>query len=100
MGKSENPVRKLHATLCEIEHGLFFVTYETGMMKRDPRLPPYQVGTSDRDARQRIEQSARMCGYEDISWDLGPGDVNPAHARADPAAKGVPATGASAPAIS
>ena len=70
--------RMVHATLCEVEHGLFFISYRTGDMQHDThRLPPYEVGTCVSDVRQRIEQQARGCGYEVIVWDSPASDTGP-----------------------
>jgi hypothetical protein len=59
----------LSATLCEIERGLFYVTYTVdGVGLGKHLLPRYQVGTSASDAQQRIEDRARECGYTAVIW--------------------------------
>jgi hypothetical protein len=59
----------LSATLCEIERGLFYVTYTVdGVGLGKHLLPRYQVGTCALDAQQRIEEKARECGYAAIMW--------------------------------
>jgi len=60
----------LHATLYEIERGLFQVVYRVGGVKLGKHhLPRYQVGTCAADAQMRIEQCARECGYETVVWE-------------------------------
>ena len=62
--------KTLHASLCEIERGLFQVNYRADFALQEKLyLPPYQAGTSASDARQQIEQKARERGYEAIIWD-------------------------------
>jgi hypothetical protein len=60
----------LNATLCEIERGLFYVTYTVdGVGLGKHLLPRYQVGTSAADAQHRIEHRARECGYAAVIWE-------------------------------
>jgi hypothetical protein len=60
----------VRATLCEIERGLFHVTYSVdGAGPGRHYLPRYQVGTCASDAKQRIEQRAQECGYETVIWE-------------------------------
>jgi hypothetical protein len=62
--------RLLRATLCEIERGLFHVSYRADTAKSGlHELPIYQVGTCASDARQRVEERARGCGFELVVWD-------------------------------
>jgi hypothetical protein len=65
--------RVLSATLCEVERGLFYVTYamDSAALGRH-LLPRYQVGTCAQDAQHRIEKSARECGYESVVWETEP----------------------------
>jgi hypothetical protein len=62
-------VRRLRATLCAIERGLYFAAYRT---RRLPSyglgLPKFQLDISAYDAEQRIEQSVKDLGYETIIW--------------------------------
>jgi hypothetical protein len=59
----------LRATLCEIEHGVFYVTYFQDKTAPDTEnLPHYQVGKSASEAKQQIEASARAIGYAAVSW--------------------------------
>lgn len=63
--------RTLHATLCEVERGLFQINYRAEKGDRDVRyLPPYEVGACPADARHRIEQDASLYGYSAIIWDV------------------------------
>jgi len=67
--------RVLSATLCEVERGLFYVTYamdSVGLGKH--LLPRYQVGSCASDAQQRIEKRARECGYAAVVWEAAPAD--------------------------
>lgn len=91
MGIRMTEGRMLRATLCEIERGLFCVTYSRDSIERGKHLlPPYQVGTDASDAMRRIEQRARECGYQAITWETtiidqrpppsaGSGQVRPKH---------------------
>jgi hypothetical protein len=70
MGSKMAEERMLHATLCEVERGLFHVTYRmegAGLGKH--HLPLYQLGTCASEARLLIEQQARECGYASVVWD-------------------------------
>jgi hypothetical protein len=56
--------------LCEIERGLFHVSYRTDAVAGDlGSLPVYQLGTTAADARQRIEETAQRCGFDTVIWD-------------------------------
>jgi hypothetical protein len=64
--------RKLWATLCEIEPGLFSVRYRSNATDGSVLdMPIYQVATCAADAEQRIENRARTCGFEAVVWDNG-----------------------------
>jgi hypothetical protein len=70
MGSQMIEERMLHATLCEVERGLFHVAYRmegTGLGKH--HLPLYQLGTCASEARLLIEQQARENGYTSVVWD-------------------------------
>jgi len=59
--------RTLYAALCEIECGVFYVSYP----ESDPdtgKLATYQTGTSAADAKRRIEFIARAVGYDAVIW--------------------------------
>ncbi len=72
--------KTLHATLFEIERGLFRLSYRADLMEHEKHeLPPYQVGTCASDARRRIEHKARACGYEAIIWDAELVDASDPH---------------------
>jgi len=60
----------LRATLCEVERGLFRVSYRmegAGLGKH--HLPLYQLGTSASEARLLVEQQVREFGYTSVAWD-------------------------------
>ncbi len=67
----EMPIRRLRATLCEVEHGLFSVSYasESGDAKT---LPIYQVGADVTQAQQRVEERALASGFDTVVWDETP----------------------------
>jgi hypothetical protein len=70
MGSKIPEERTLYATLCEVERGLFHVSYRMegpGLGKH--RLPLYQLGTSASEVRRLIEQQAREHGYASVVWD-------------------------------
>jgi hypothetical protein len=70
MGSRMIEEQMLHATLCEIERGLFQVSYHVaGVGLGKHHLPRYQVGTCATDAQSRIEQRARECGYDMVVWE-------------------------------
>jgi hypothetical protein len=80
MGSKIAEERTLHATLCEVERGLFHVTYRmegAGLGKH--HLPLYQLGTNASEARLLIEQQARERGYAAVVWDslLPDGPIHP-----------------------
>jgi hypothetical protein len=60
----------LRATVCEIERGLFQVSYQTDAVEWAVHaLPKYQVGASAPDAKQRIEQRAQQSGFGLVVWE-------------------------------
>jgi hypothetical protein len=64
--------RKLWATLCEIEPGLFSVRYRCNVADGSVHdMPVYQVATCIAEAEQRIENRARTCGFDAVMWDHG-----------------------------
>ena len=70
MGSQMTEAQTLHATLCEIERGLFHVVYRMdGKAFGQHALPRYEVGTCASDARSRVERHAQACGYNLIVWD-------------------------------
>jgi hypothetical protein len=59
----------LRATLCEIERGVFYVTYLQDKTAPDTEdLPHYQVGKSAVEAKQQLEGTALALGYQAVSW--------------------------------
>ena len=76
------PCRAIHACLCEIERGLFHISYRTGTPDRQTHgLPSYQLGACASDAMQRFEACARIGGYGFVVWDTAPGGLAIADAR-------------------
>jgi len=67
MGGAVVSRRILSAALCEIECGVFYVSYPDAGLGSD-RLARYQTATSEADARRRIEFNARALGYEAVIW--------------------------------
>ncbi len=70
MGSKLPEERMLYATLCEVERGLFHVSYRmegAGLGKH--HLPLYQLGTCAAEARLLIEQQALQSGYTSVVWD-------------------------------
>lgn len=62
--------RMLRATICEIERGLFQISYRTESPNWDvDELPPYVVGTCATDVQQRINEQAQKHGFEAVVWD-------------------------------
>lgn len=69
MGTATRRGRMLHATLCEVERGVFYATYPDCEFAPDAsELSSYHTGTSAADAKQRIERSARALGYDAVEW--------------------------------
>ena len=69
----------LRATLCEVERGLFHVSYHTDDADSVAKeLPAYETGACPSDVMQRIEAGAKGYGFEAVIWDyelrLGPTD--------------------------
>ena len=70
MGSRRVPGQVLRATLCEIERGLFHVSYQSDVAEWGAQeLPAYQVGACAAEAKQRIEEQAQGCGFETVVWD-------------------------------
>jgi hypothetical protein len=82
------PERILRATLCEIERGLFHVSYRSDATEWDVHeLPAYQVGGSAAEAQQRVEARAQRCGFDTVLWDYA---LFVAASLPDPAGDAVP----------
>jgi hypothetical protein len=60
----------LRANLCEIERGLFHISYliDTGREGMN-ELPTYQIGTNAADAKQRVEEKAQRRGFDTVIWE-------------------------------
>ena len=59
--------RTLHATLCEVESGVFYATYPNCASGAD-ELTTYQTGTCAAEAKQEIERCAHALGYDTVIW--------------------------------
>lgn len=65
--------RTLRATLCEVERGLFYVTYPGHASESELlELPTYGLGTSAFHVKQQMEKSIRTFGYEMVIWEAAP----------------------------
>jgi hypothetical protein len=70
MGGQVKDEQMVYATLCEIERGLFHIVYRmNGKGLGHHPLPRYEVGACEAEARLRVEQRARECGYDFVVWD-------------------------------
>jgi len=70
MGSRSVRTHFLQATLCEVERGLFHVSYLTDTADSMVLgLPAYQVATCAADAKQQIEARAQNCGFDTVVWD-------------------------------
>jgi hypothetical protein len=70
MGSIPLRARVIRAALCEVERGLFHVSYRAATADWSKHaLPVYQTGTSASEVQRLIEQRAVGCGFEMIIWD-------------------------------
>jgi hypothetical protein len=70
MAASNKYSRTLRATLCEIERGLFYVTYPSHALESDIlELPTYGLGACASHVKHRIEKSIHAFGYETVMWE-------------------------------
>lgn len=72
MATENNPRGELHATLREVEDGLFRAEYpgEFNPERADAReLPDSHIGTSLTDVKVWVEQMATGMGYTRVVWD-------------------------------
>ena len=61
--------RRLWATICEVQPGLFQAIYSnTGSASSERDLPAYETGLSVMDAKQKFEKDAQAFGYSVITW--------------------------------
>jgi len=69
MGTGTQHGRTLHATLCEIELGVFYASYPyCASASEVAELTTYQIGASAADAKKRIERAAHALGYVAVIW--------------------------------
>jgi hypothetical protein len=70
MGSTPLRARIIRAALCEVERGLFHVSYRaTSAHWSKHALPVYETGASASEVKRLIEQRAVGCGFEMIIWD-------------------------------
>ena len=70
MSASNRRSRTLRATFCEIERGLFYVTYPSHALESDIlELPTYGLGACASQVKQRMEKSIQAFGYETVMWE-------------------------------
>jgi hypothetical protein len=70
MAASNRHSRTLRATFCEIERGLFYVTYPSLALDSDIlELPTFGLGTCASDVKQRMEKSIQAFGYKTVMWE-------------------------------
>lgn len=69
MGSRNGQARILRAALCEVERGLFHISYRRNSQVDIHELPPYQLGASASEAEQKVEQRAFECGFTAVVWD-------------------------------
>ncbi|HET8995448.1 MAG TPA: hypothetical protein VFN42_02145 [Acetobacteraceae bacterium] len=66
----------LHASLREVEPGLFRAEYVGELNPANPdarAFPDTHLGTSEQDVKIWVEQMARSLGYQSVIWDPLPG---------------------------
>ncbi len=69
MGAASRQGPPVRATLCEIEHGLFYTTFVNCGRGSDLReIPQYQVVATADEARRRIEARCLALGYGEVIW--------------------------------
>jgi hypothetical protein len=62
----------LHASLREVEAGLFRAEYSGEINPENPdarEIPDYHVGTSEASVKTWVEQMATNLGYDRVVWD-------------------------------
>jgi hypothetical protein len=70
MAASNRHSRTLRATFCEIECGLFYLSYPNHAPDPDIlELPTFGLGTCASDVKQRMEKSIQASGYETVMWE-------------------------------
>lgn len=73
--EKKNSLGEFHASLHEVEGGLFRAEYSGEINPDDPderEIPDYHVGTSAADVKIWVEQMAAGLGYDRVVWDLLP----------------------------
>jgi hypothetical protein len=87
----------LRATFCEIECGLFYVTYPSHALEPDVlELPTFELGTCASHVKQQMEKSIQAFGYETVEWEdtlVFPQSHSPTPTPAVPATQARPLSG-------
>ena len=69
MGAASRQGPAVRATLCEIEHGLFYTTFiACGLGSNLVEIPQYQVVATAAEARRRVEERCLALGYTEVIW--------------------------------
>ena len=71
MFEKKRPLGEFHASLREVEQGLYVAEYSGEINPEDPDargIPDRHVGTSAQDVKVWVEQMAVGLGYERVIW--------------------------------
>lgn len=75
MFEKKRPLGEFHASLREVEHGLYLAEYSGEINPENPdarEIPDRHVGTSVQEVKVWVEQMAVGLGYERVIWDALP----------------------------
>jgi hypothetical protein len=73
--EKKRPLGEFHASLREVEHGLYLAEYSGEINPENPdarEIPDRHVGTSVQEVKVWVEQMAVGLGYERVIWDALP----------------------------
>jgi hypothetical protein len=73
--EKKRPLGEFHASLREVEHGLYLAEYSGEINPENPdarEIPDRHVGTSVQEVKLWVEQMAVGLGYERVIWDALP----------------------------
>jgi hypothetical protein len=73
--EKKRPLGEFHASLREVEQGLYLAEYNGEINPENPdarEIPDTHVGTSAREVKLWVEQMAVSLGYERVVWDALP----------------------------
>ncbi len=71
MPEDSSPRGDLHASVREVEQGLFRAEYLGELNPQDPdarALPDSHLASSERDVKVWVEEMARGLGYRQVVW--------------------------------